>query len=152
MQWLNLSTDRLQFTGSALGWIYSSVSLCFISLFINLQKCLEAPCLEMLKEQRKQLCPHLFFCRVFFEELRSFALHSVHQDASLELSLTKSEFFFYHKGGPIWFWRAANIQAVHSCLKGSGLLSRFIPLNWFLTPCSPLLIPGILAVAKIRPK
>ena len=40
----------------------------------------------------------------------------------------------------------------HSCFKGSGLLSRFIPLNLFLTPCSPLLIPGILAVARIRPK
>ena len=40
----------------------------------------------------------------------------------------------------------------HSCFKGSGLLSRFITLNLFLTPCSPLLIPGILAVAKIRPE
>ena len=35
----------------------------------------------------------------------------------------------------------------HSCFTGSGLLSRFIHLNWFLTPCPPLLIPGILAVA-----
>ena len=30
-------------------------------------------------------------------------------------------------------------------------MSKVIPLNLFLTPCSPLLIPDILAVAKIRP-
>ena len=35
----------------------------------------------------------------------------------------------------------------HSYFKGLGLMSRFIPLNWVLTPWSPLLIPGILAVA-----
>ena len=39
-----------------------------------------------------------------------------------------------------------------SSFKGSGLLSRFIPFNQVLIPCSPLLIPGILAVVKIRPK
>ena len=47
-------------------------------------------------------------------------------------------------------WTAESAQ--HSCFKGLGLLSRFIPLKWFLAPCSPLLIPGIFAVAKIRPK
>ena len=45
-----------------------------------------------------------------------------------------------------------NMLTMHSCFKGSGLLSRFIPFHWLLTPCSPLLIPGILTVAKIRPK
>ena len=34
----------------------------------------------------------------------------------------------------------------------SGLLSRFITLNWFLPPSSPFLIPGILAVAEIKSK
>ena len=41
-----------------------------------------------------------------------------------------------------------DIYTYHSCFKGSGLLSRFIPLNWFLTPWLPLLINGILAVAN----
>ena len=49
------------------------------------------------------------------------------------------------------FTTTVNITT-HSCFKILGLMSKFIPLNWFLTPCSSLLIPGILAVAKIRPK
>ena len=46
------------------------------------------------------------------------------------------------------FWQ----RKYHSCFKASGLLSRFIPFNWFLIPCSALFIPGSLAVAKIRHK
>ena len=42
--------------------------------------------------------------------------------------------------------------ATHSCFKGTGLLGKFIHLNGFLIPCSPLLVRGILAVVKIRTK